>query len=311
MKTKPHVFKTFPEFSKLTLADREKYEELIADYPPYADFSFSHLMTWWSGLSSCRVAQLNGNLIIAYWFPGYEAYSGLSVIGTHEVDETIAIVMDHLKQSNNPARLVHVPEFVASSMRFPELYAFADERDYDECILSVANMSALGNLIRHKRWKVRKFLAEVDEEKVAVKSLDLGYPNNQELLLDSSAAWEPMGGLNNICKHEKESLPMAIKYAESLGIENVCVFIDGRLHSFFLYERSADQKYAILNYARISYAIPHIFELIAYKNAQWFAGLGMEYLNIKCDLGLSRLRTHKLSLAPANFFRKYTVRPIT
>lgn len=28
------VFKTFPEFSKLTPGDRHKYEKLIADYPP-------------------------------------------------------------------------------------------------------------------------------------------------------------------------------------------------------------------------------------------------------------------------------------
>lgn len=116
MKTRPHVFKTFPEFSRLTFEDRDKYQSLIADYPPYVEFSFPNLMTWWSLLGNCRIAQLNGNLVTAYWFPGYEEYSGLSVLGTTDIDETVAILLDHLKQKGEPPRLVHVPEFVASNL---------------------------------------------------------------------------------------------------------------------------------------------------------------------------------------------------
>jgi len=42
-KNPKHVFATFPEFSRLTLSDREKWETLIKDYPPYISFSFADL----------------------------------------------------------------------------------------------------------------------------------------------------------------------------------------------------------------------------------------------------------------------------
>lgn len=259
-------------------------------------------------MGNCHVAQLNDNLVIAYWFPGFEEYSGFSILGTKNVDETVATVLDYLKENGEPARLVHVPEFVTSNLRFPELYNFTPERDYDECILAVADMSSLKNLIQHKRWKVRRFLTEVEEERVSVKSLDLELPHNRQLLLDAADSW-PKKGVNNICKRDADMLEFALRHTEALSIENVCIFIDGTLHSFFLYERSADQKYAILHSGRVSYAIPHIFELVAYKQNQYFQELGIEYVNIKCDLGIPRLRTNKLSLKPADFFRKYTITP--
>lgn len=194
MKVSTHVFETFPKFSRLTMDDKEKYEALVAAYPSYAEFSFPYLMTWWSGFSNCSVAQLNGNLVISYWFPGYEDYSGLSVVGTHDVDETIAFVMDYLKQRGEFARLVHVPEFVVSSMRYPELYSFKDERSYDECILSVEDLRDLGSMIRHKRWRVRRFMAEVDQSRVDIKQLDLSRSDNRQLLLAAATEWETRGG---------------------------------------------------------------------------------------------------------------------
>lgn len=88
------VFKTFPEFSKLILADRQKYEKLIADYPSVSDFQFTSLMTWYVGyqLEAPSISTLNGNLILSYWLSGNEAHSGLSVVGTHAVDETICTI---------------------------------------------------------------------------------------------------------------------------------------------------------------------------------------------------------------------------
>lgn len=76
------MFKTFPEFTKLTLSDKEEYERLTRGYPPISDIAFSSLMIWWDSLGGLAVAKLNGNLVISYWLPGDEEYSGLSLIGT-------------------------------------------------------------------------------------------------------------------------------------------------------------------------------------------------------------------------------------
>src|SRR5687768_17214608 len=86
------IFKVFPEFSKLTLADRKKYEMLVRGYPPLSDVSFASLMNWWNALDSCAVSTLNGNLIFSYWLAGIEDMSGISIMGTEQIDESICFI---------------------------------------------------------------------------------------------------------------------------------------------------------------------------------------------------------------------------
>ncbi len=131
-------FKTFPEFSKLTLEDREAYEALIKDYPPIYDISSPSLMSWWNTLGGMSVSILNGNLVVPYWMPGDEKRSGLSLIGTNAVDESFCILFDYLRERGEPVRLVNVPEFVITNVRYPSMFNFKEDRARSEYILSVS-----------------------------------------------------------------------------------------------------------------------------------------------------------------------------
>lgn len=131
-------FKTFPEFSKLTFDDRKRYESLIAGYPPVSNYSFAGLKLWWDPLGSCAVSLLNDNLVISYWWPGNEKLTGLSVVGTNRIDETICVIFDHMKAKGERARLVHVPEFVLAHLEHPELFILKEERDVNEYIYEVS-----------------------------------------------------------------------------------------------------------------------------------------------------------------------------
>src|ERR1700729_1753334 len=113
-------FKTFPEFSKLTIANKKEYEALISDYPPIYDLSFSSLMTWWNPLNSMCVAQLNDNLVMPYWLPGEGVHSGLSFIGTNKVDESLCVIFDYQQSKGEVPRLINVPEFVINSIQYPD-----------------------------------------------------------------------------------------------------------------------------------------------------------------------------------------------
>lgn len=113
-------FRQFPDFTKLTLADKSRYEAEIADFPPFSDISFATLMIWWNTLDSCAVAKLNDNLVISYWLPGDEAKSGLSLIGRNKVDESMCTILDYLEAEGKAQKLVHVPEFVLSAIKYPE-----------------------------------------------------------------------------------------------------------------------------------------------------------------------------------------------
>ncbi len=308
---RPVTFKTFPEFSKLTFADRDEYEGLVADYPPLSDLSFATLMIWWNIMDTCAVAQLNGNLIISYWFPGIEKYSGLSIVGKSNLDESMCTIFDYLRDNGEPARLVHVPEFVIMSMRYPELFKFKEERAFDEYIVPVSRMYPLSrDVVAHRRWRLRKILAGMDEDTITMKSLELESLENKELLLATADEWWRKNTINDVSKLEREVFRSSVMDAEQLGIENVCMYIDGKLEGFCLFFLPADTAYATIIHVKVNCDTSRTLELLIYRTAKWLADRGVTYANLEYDLGLPLMRVIKLSLGPTNSFRKYTVEPV-
>lgn len=309
--SKTSGFKTFPEFSKLKFADRKHYESLISNYPPISDISFPMLMVWWNWLDSCAISTLNGNLVISYWFPGEERYSGLSILGTNKIDESICAIFDYLREQGKPVRLVHVPEFVLSHIQYPELFTPKGERAFDELLLSVSKFYPLSQAPLFRRRRVRRFLADIDESRIVVKTLDLSMDINQQQLLTAAATWEKKGGvrLNHIAKNESEAMRTSITHADIAGIDNLCLFIDGELHGFSLHQLPHDRRYVTGLHVRTSPELPHTFDYMMYAFARWLADQGVAYINLKYDLGILSVRMFKLTLGPVGYFKKYSIYP--
>ncbi|HVU59516.1 MAG TPA: phosphatidylglycerol lysyltransferase domain-containing protein [Candidatus Saccharimonadales bacterium] len=309
--TQTGSFKAFPEFSKLTLADRKRYEALIKDYPPVSEIQFPTLMAWWNDLGSCAVSRLNDSIVLSYWFPGKEKATGLSVVGTSGIDEAICTVFDYLRERGDPIRLVHVPEFVLHSVQYPELFIADPERAFDEYIYDISRFYPLSNVPPYRRGRIKKFLAEVGEQHIVLKQLDLASATDRRLLLDRAAAWrknDPLH-LNNIAKLEAEAVGTIIEQGQLMGVENLSIFVDGELQGFCCYRIAEDRRYALLLGFRIGHEIPRLLDYMAYAFARWFADRGVRYVNLDCDLGLPFLRMFKVALGPSNYFRKYTIRP--
>ncbi|HEV2403097.1 MAG TPA: phosphatidylglycerol lysyltransferase domain-containing protein [Candidatus Saccharimonadales bacterium] len=303
------AFKVFPQFSKLTFSDRNRYQALVANYPPIANISFPNLMTWWNTLNGVSVSLLEDNLVISYWAPGMEELSGLSLVGVNNVDQVLCTIFDHLAQRGEQARIVHVPEFVIEHMHHPELFSFHEERRMDEYIYVLSKFFPSHRIVDFRQRHIKKFLAAIDEEQISVRSLELGEKQNRRLLLDSVGNWKRPGVINNFARHNDEALRIAITRAEELGLDNICLFINGQLHGYVLYHVPTDKRYVVMIYARINNELPHTFDYTAYRFAKWFLEQGFSYINLESDLGLPLLRTIKLALGPTNFFRLYTVKP--
>lgn len=303
------TFETFPKFSKLTLADKDKYEALISGYPPIAEISFASLMQWWNHFDSSAISLLNGNIVVSYWLPGDEQRSGLSLIGTHHIDESICTIFDYQQLRYEQPRLVHVPEFVMSYIEHPEMFSFEGERTLDEYIVSLSSFYPLSHMVSFRRHRVRKFLGRVDEEDVCIRSLDLKHDENKRLLLNAASEWPQKGTINKASKLSSEAMSVSLEEAEALGTESLCIFIREKLHAFILYSLPSDKRYAILLQAKISYELPYLFDYMLYAFSQWFTEQGIIYVNLDVDFGVPMLRMVKLALGPNNFFRKYTITP--
>jgi hypothetical protein len=300
------MFKTFPKFSKLTLADREEYGALIKDYPPFSEFAFTTLMSWWNALGSMKIAKLNGNAVLSYWLPGDEVNSGLSLVGTKKVDESICEILDFLKEKQQQPRLVHVPEFVINRIRYAELFTFIGERDFDEYIIPVRALYPLGEATSTMRIKIRRFLNSYAED-ITVNSLDLGRTEDRRLLLECSREWWRASGYYKSPKLVEEAMESVVENARHFGIQNICTFIRGKFCGFYLYELMQDGKLALANYTGFDPSYRGGYEFIGYKCFERLAELGVDQVNLDFDLGSHFFRTFQLKLGPSNYFRKYTL----
>jgi|ADGO01.1.fsa_nt_gi Uncharacterized conserved protein len=304
------MFRTFPTFTKLTLADREEYESYIKDFPPISDIAFPSLMIWWNSLGGLKVSRLNGNLVISYWLPGDEELSGLSLVGTRNIDESICTIFDYLSENNELPRLVNIPDFVVQNIRYPELFRFRVAGSADEYLLSLHKFASIDAMPQLMRMRARRFLKDFDGLGVEIKPLNLHSARIRQLLLDSTAAW-PLKGINNINKLEREALPGAVAYAPMLGLQGVGLYIAEVLQGFCLYFPTNDKDHAIISHARVNYELPRIFDYVVHTFARHLTSEGFKYLNIHGDNGSQKMRVLKLALKPAGFFRKYTIEPAT
>ena len=308
MRTTSHYFKTFPQFSRLRLSDKDAYEDLIKNYPPISSFSFPTLMTWWNSLGACRVSQLNGNLVISHWFPGDEEVSGLSIVGTKQIDNTICTIFDHLANKKEAQKLVHVPEFVVHSMKYPDMFSISCNRAYDECILSIEHLYKLTSLSPYLRSKVYRFKIENEQKDIRVKKLDLSIVPNRQVLLNTINEW-PSTQFNRKVKRIKEYFIDTVNNAAEFYMDSLCLLVNGKIHGFILYQLPSDKDFVIINFARFSYEMNGLFEFACHKFAEYFYSQQVKFANIEADFNDNFLRTTKLSLGPYNFFRKYTIKP--
>ncbi|HSX33318.1 MAG TPA: hypothetical protein VLF91_03210 [Candidatus Saccharimonadales bacterium] len=303
------MIRTFPEFSKLAYADREAYEALIADYPPLCDLAFVNLQLWWNSFDGLRVSLLNGNLVICYWIPGDDERSGLALVGTNMVDQSICTIFDYLHEQSKPARIVNTPDFVIKSIRYPELFHFNTSTTDDEYVISLEHFALADNMPRYQQERIGRFLEQNRGRKTEMRRLNLAENGARELLLQADGQW-PHKGFNNLSAAGREMLPYSIAQAAKLGVSNYCLFIDNQLTGYILYFNSQDANYACTLLMRLNYRVPLIFDYAVHAFSAEIIKQGPRLMNIQSDDGSSQMRALKLTLKPVEFFRKYTIEPV-
>lgn len=309
MQQKTSTFSQFPEFSKLKLKDRAAYESYIKDYPPIYDISFPGLMSWWNPLDNMAVSELNGNLVIPYWLPGDEENSGLSLVGTKKIDESICTIFDHLREKGEPVRLINVPEFVLSYIRYHDLYDFTEERDRNEYVIPLSHFYPLKNMAPHWQRVVARLIHFFEDKRIVVNSLDMDIKNDKELLTSAAREWRTKNKINDFGSIEGDSIEAYINNSLTLGIDNLALFVNGKLWGFCLYQTSKDKKTVIMKHIKATHRLACGFEVLGYLFGKRLTEQGFSYVNLGPDYNIHSLRMFMLTLGQSNFFRKYKIEP--
>ncbi len=305
------MFAAFPEFTQLSVAHREAYNLRVAQYPPVSDILFATLMIWWNFAQDMCIAELNGNLVISYHLPTDEQNSGLGLIGTQRTAESVEAIFAWQCQMGQIPRLVHVPDFTVRTLQTQAQFNLVEERNYNEYIVPVKSLFPLEAANHDFRRKIKKFLSEAGENNVVLVCLDLSDSANQQHLMNSAEDWwSEFGSANDQLRSERQALRISIGQAKALDIRDLCLYVNGKLEGFVLYQLTQDGNYIILNHIKVRYAIPRIFDFLTYAMARLAVESGVTYLNLEMDLGVPGLRTHKSEFRALEFFRKYTITPV-
>ena len=304
------MFKTFPQFTKLTLAHKDEYEDFIRNFPPVSEISFTTAMTWWSMFQPISVSWLNGNLVVAHFILGDEKNTGLSLIGVNDIDSSICTIFDYLKERDEPARMVHVSEFVVHAIAYPELFKFTGERDYDEYITPVSAMHPLSQASAASQRKITIFRKGLHGAKASLNSIDLSKKTNREILYEHALGWwQQESQLNRPPRLYIDSLQMVLANAVFLDVDNICLFTDNNLRGFYLHQLTHDKTYATVNYYAFDSIKHGVPEYLLYASFKELHRQGVGFVNLDFDLGTPFFRTSQLKSSPTNYFRKYTIEP--
>src|SRR5690606_15195779 len=148
------------------------------------------------------------------------------------------------------------------------------------------------------RSKVGAFSRKVQVERVTVRTIDLSSKANQQQLLNSADMWLEKGSINDIAKIDGEALAAALRHADVLDIHNICLYIDGQLQGFQLFQLPPDKRYVIATFTKVNSSLPGVTEYLLHACARKWADQGISYINFEQDLGIPHLRAEKLALGP-------------
>ncbi len=301
----------FPEFKKIELDDKAIFNDFVKSFPPFSDISFATLNIWWNLDGNLKVSQLENNLIVNYDLPFDAENSGLGLIGLNNIDESINVIFEYLRSINLKEQLVHTPEYTIKAISSRETFELTEELDYNEYVLGVKELSELdGRNFVKIRNKVRKFLDSVVDHHLEIKEINLNEEDSRQLVIKSIEEWEAERPPRNDPERlEHEALRQTLAHHRLFEIENLCIFIDGKLHAITLFHRTHDGKYMILHHLRIKYGHPYISDFLLHSLSKMNSQGNCLYINMEMDLGLENLRRHKSSLRPVGFIRKYRIRP--
>lgn len=288
------------------------YEKLIESlnrtYHPLADTTYGTLLTWWDLYDDLMFAELCGNVIVQSSYMTNGRDPAYSVIGAHNIDETIQEIFTYQSQINIPRELHYVPEYAVEFLDDLSNFIVEEKPDIAEYVLSAEQHTNLkGKEFIHLHRKVNRFENVHGKASIHCKELPLDNFRIQQLLINSLHTWQN-DFKNDRNRQEGYIIDQSIRLANTINLTCLGIFMDDTLIGFALY-KLLPKGYADINHIKVCYEFKGIFLYALHLLARHLLSLGITHLNIEQDLGIGGLRTFKQRLHPVKMLKKYTIKP--
>ena len=297
----------FPWFKSIDLSDRLAVEELIAGFPPFADFNFVELWCWNRGEKG-GISQLNGNLIVR-WQDCITGELFLSFIGTNKVEKTASKLLDYARERGITPRLQAVPDVVVGeSGELGELFVVEEDHINSDYLLSVEEWAGMqGKKYKNKRNVMNGLIREHNPE---LRQLDLDDERVHAEIMELCHRWaEQRGRQDEETAAEFEAIESLLVLAQELKLDRLRAFgayVGDRLIGFSVNEILPD-GYALGHFAKSDYDYPGVFQFILHGACKYLLEQGVQFLNVEADLGDAGLAEAKHLMNPQGRLRKYVI----
>jgi uncharacterized protein len=295
----------FPNFKKLEISDKNTIEVFTRSFQPYNDFE---LMSLWTYNKENRNAfsTLHDNLIVKIqdFITGKFFYS---FIGTSNVRDVIAKLIQKSKEENLGSKLYLIPEIsIKSSPNLEKYFSIKEDLDSFEYILSVDELAELkGNKYHDKRNMVNRFKKLYPDS--FAKPFDLTQEKTRKDIEDLFLLWEENKEKNRIeTEMELTAIKRMFDLVNTLSVTGTGIYLQDKLIGFSIYHLVGN-NFAILSFEKSDTTYKGINEYVNYCAAKHLKTLGATYINYEQDLGLPGLRRAKTLWRPAFFLKKYTI----
>lgn len=294
----------FPIFSKVTLKDKRFFDEFNSQFPPYAEWSFGTLMTWWDAYDDLEASILNGNVIIKSSYLTSGRVPRLTLLGDRSIDETIETLRRSLE---SPLELYSLPQYTIDAIKDQGKYIIVKDPDTAEYIISTDQGIRLeGNKMYQMRRAVQRFEQDTTNHTVEAKEVPLNNIQSKMMLINALHTWQSEIYRNDNDRLEGAVIDRALMLAEHLDIKALCLFIDKQIEAFVLYKALAPD-YINLSHIKISYRYPNLFRYTTFVMTSFSRDGGNHFINWEQDLGIEGLRAYKHSLRPVDSLQKYNL----
>lgn len=296
----------YPKYKRFGLDDCEWYTKFYSNFDPYADFAFGNLLIWLDFNNDLSVSELNGNLIFRFTNILSDDEVTTTLIGKDNIDDTL---LELFNNEGNKFNLTFVPESVVENLSNNAAYHIEEERESFDYLLDTHKLSSLlGPEMRKLRREVRYSIKDYGED-VIFKDMPFNDEGTKKTLINNLHTWDKAFTLttNDTEMHEQYALNKSFRHSDIILNQSFGVYVHGELEGFIIYQRPPQKDYAILNHIKTSYDFRNIFDFMLFGFAARMHQHGVKFINFEQDLGLEGLRTHKLSLKPVGFLKKYSI----
>jgi hypothetical protein len=300
----------FPVFSRVTLADKQFIDAFNTNFPPFADWAFGTLITWWDIFNDLEASQLDGNLVIKSSYLSMGKMPEMTLLGNHNIENAINTLFAYQRAHNIQIGLPSLPQYTIDAIEKPHHFSITENPDTAEYIFSAQAQATLeGSPMSQIRWRISQFNRSMKDHTVEVRSIPLNTLTAKLLLINTLHVWTQDIYKNDHERSEGLVIDRALALAEDIELHSLCLFIDKELEGFALYKH-LPQKHANVNHIKVSYKYPNIFRYMLHILAVHLQSEGIDFINGEMDLGIAGLRAYKSSLRPVHKLKKYDVLPL-